>query len=153
MPVELERAIEGLYTTFERYPLPVRVDMSPYRDSEAELGAIRRRGLRQLTASDLNSFAFHAMTAVGDSDLFRYTLPRLLELLAQEELAVDAEIVIGKLSYAGWEGWPESEQRSIRSFLMACWLKGMNCEESCRGMTSVLFSSRLHKLRWSCRLI
>jgi len=49
-------------------------------------------------------------------------LPRLLELLAFDpHLAINPEILIGKLHDARWRSWPGEEQRAIEAYLAATW--------------------------------
>ncbi|WP_027483493.1 hypothetical protein [Deinococcus pimensis] len=117
----LHAAVEGLYEAFSSYTLPTRVDMSPYRDPERELGALRRLPLRNVPAGDLDAYASHAITTVGDEDLLRYALPRLLDLTARRELLANEEIVLGKLEAAGWRDWTDRERAAILAFLDAWW--------------------------------
>jgi hypothetical protein len=126
--MELEKAVAGLYRAFAAYPMPEHVDMSPYREPEKEIGAMRRKPLRGLSAGDLTPYSSHALTTVGDEDLFRYVLPRLLELVAKDQLMVDPEIVLSKLTYGGWRGWPDDEQEALSGFLMAWWLNTLENE-------------------------
>jgi hypothetical protein len=80
------------------------------------------RPLQELSAVDLEKYAFKAMTTWGDSDDFKHFLPRIFELLTvppEDTLAVEPEIAIGKLAYARWKEWPENEQVAIVNFLKA----------------------------------
>lgn len=123
MNVELKQAVEGLYRTFSSYRMPEHVDMSDLRDPNTEIGRMRQKPLRELSVEDLNAYAFHALTTVGDYILFRYVLPRLLELLPDDQYMADLEIVVSKLAYGdgGWRTWPHQEQQAVRAFLMAWW--------------------------------
>lgn len=123
MTAELRKAVEELYRAFLAYQMPEHVDMSPYRDPEKAIGAMNRKPLRELTAPDLDYYAAAALTTVGDEELLKYALPRLLELVTEDEFLTDSEIVLGKLAYGdgGWCTWPHQEQQAVRAFLMAWW--------------------------------
>ncbi|WP_293914312.1 hypothetical protein [Deinococcus sp.] len=56
-------------------------------------------------------------------DLFKYVLPRLLELMTERELLTDSEIVLSKLTYGDRRTWLEAEQQAIEEFLMAWWVQ------------------------------
>lgn len=118
----LHGAIERLYQAFSSYPMPARVEMSPYRHPDTELGALRKLPLRSVPADGLEAYAGHAITTVGDENFLRYALPRLLELLARRELITNQETVMSKLELAGWRAWPESERAAIEMFLDAWWM-------------------------------
>ncbi|WP_412026443.1 hypothetical protein [Deinococcus yunweiensis] len=118
----LHKAIERMYDVFSGYAMPAHVEMSPYRHPDQELGALRTLPLRRVPASGLEGYAGHAITTVGDDDLLRYALPRLLDLVARRELITDEEIVLGKLELAGWRTWPEPERSAILTFLDAWWM-------------------------------
>ncbi|GGR27431.1 hypothetical protein [Deinococcus ruber] len=140
MTPELEQAVAGLYEAFSVYRMPEEVEMSPYRTPESEIGAMKTKPLRDLSAHDLTPFAFHALTTVGNSELLKYALPRLLELVAADELAVNPEIVVGKLAYGQWRAWPATEQGAIRRYLMAWWRAslGQGVQEMGFGIDTVL---------------
>jgi len=97
--------------------------MSDRRDPEEELGALRRFPLRSVSATGIDNYAEHALTTVGDVNLLKYALPRLLELTACEALLTDAETVLSKLELGGWRAWPEAERLAILAFLQAWWAK------------------------------
>jgi len=60
---------------------------------------------------------------IGDKQDFRYLLPRILDVSTSDPgNANDPEIVLGKLSLAGWRSWTLAEQRVIESFVDA-WLE------------------------------
>jgi hypothetical protein len=76
-----------------------------------------------LEPARLHFYAFCAMTTMGDVDDFRHFLPRILELLNDDEflLEIDQEVVLSKLSYGKWDMWPVKEQRAVREYLLAHW--------------------------------
>jgi len=115
----LEDAIDRLYVIFFGYSVPAEVEMSDRRDPEEELGALRRFPLRSVPATGIDNYAEHALTTVGDVNLLKHALPRLLELTACEALLTDAETVLSKLELGGWRAWPEAERLAILAFLQA----------------------------------
>ena len=120
--VELAAAVTGLYTEFAGYSHNHSMDFCPHCVSKADVALLYAHSLRELTAPDLEKYAFKAMTTWGDPDDFKHFLPRIFELLTVPRgvtLAVDPEIVIGKLGYARWKEWPGNEQVAIVSFLKA----------------------------------
>lgn len=76
-----------------------------------------------MTPKDLHFYAFCAMTTMGDVQDFRHFLPRILELLNDDDFlgSLDREVVLSKLRYGKWEAWPEEEQGVIREYLNALW--------------------------------
>ncbi|GGO42001.1 hypothetical protein [Deinococcus humi] len=118
----LHGAIERLYEVFSSYAMPAHVDMSPYRDPDRVLGALRTFPLRSVPSDGLDAYAFCAITTVGDENLLRYALPRLLELMVRRELLPNEEIVLSKLELAGWRTWPEPEYAALEMFFDAWWV-------------------------------
>jgi hypothetical protein len=120
---ELKSAIEGLYRTFSRYPLPPHVDGCPHCVSDKDHALLYSKELRDLGPDELKRYAFKAMSTWGDEDDFRHFLPRIFEVIAVagESFPIDLEILFGKLAYGHWETWPADERRAITSFFEAIW--------------------------------
>ncbi len=121
----LTEAIEGLYEAFLDYPLALKIEGCPCCVSAENESALHRSPLRELTAEDLSRYAFKALTTWGTENDFKHFLPRLLELVTEENsiiYEVDIEVLFGKLSYAKWNTWPEPERAAVCRYLMALWL-------------------------------
>jgi len=118
---ELKISIEGLYTTFSRYPFRSTMDGCPCCVSDTDKEKIHTKKLRQLDGDDLSRYAFKAMTTWGDKNDFKHYLPRILELLSTTDFIVDTFVVLGKLDYAKWTTWAANEQDVIKDFLLAWW--------------------------------
>ncbi len=118
----LNEAIERLYSTFGSYPLRARIDSCPCCRGPQETRHLHTKALKDLTAEDLELYAFRAMTTVGDVDDFRHFLPRILELLLSSDFPVDREVVLGKLRYAAWTEWPANESRCVQAYLAELWI-------------------------------
>jgi hypothetical protein len=122
---ELQSAIEGLYRTFSRYPLPPHVDGCPHCVSDSDHALLYSKDLRDLGPDELKRYAFKAMSTWGGTDDFRHFLPRIFELIsfAGDSLPIDPEILFGKLAYGRWETWPSDERGAITTFFEILWSK------------------------------
>ena len=121
MTEELKTSIEGLYTTFSRYPFSSTMVGCPCCVSDTDKEIIHTKQLRHLDGDDLSRYAFKAMTTWGDTDDFKHYLPRIFELLSTTDFIVDTFVVLGKLDYGKWTTWATEEQRVIKYFLLAWW--------------------------------
>lgn len=121
MTEELSIAIEALYETFSVYPFQSTMEGCPCCVSEADEEQIHSKLLRALNEDDLGRYARKAMTTWGDTEDFKHYLPRILELMATTDFAVDTFVVLGKLEYGQWQTWPEEERKAITNFIWAWW--------------------------------
>lgn len=119
--MSLSEAIENLYKAFEAYPLDPEMDACPCCVDAADKHQICTKPLRELTGDDLSNYAFKAVSTWGSEEDYRHFLPRIFELLAQNELSTDLFVVIRKLPYASWENWPENERQAVNDFLFSWW--------------------------------
>ncbi len=83
-----------------------------------------------MESEDISHYSFKAMTTWGDVEDFKHFLPRLLELSATTGLAYGYEVVLGKLEYAKWNEWEETEKDAIRAFLLAWWTESLTNNET-----------------------
>ncbi len=118
--------IEQLYQAFSLHRATLRCFCShcvTLEDSQRLLS----KSLRDLTATDLEDYAFSAMTTWGDVDDFKHFLPRLFEIVVAGERALFGlfEIVV-KLQYADWPQWPEPEKEAVLNVFDDVWLKILN---------------------------
>ncbi|MVN89272.1 hypothetical protein GO986_21285 [Deinococcus sp. HMF7620] len=117
----LQDSIKHLYQVFERYPLRRHIEgcacgCLPSGAAE-ELPAVP---LHDLTGPHLSLFSVKTMTTWGDDVDFKHFLPRLLELIAHDQLSA-VEILLGKLTYSQWWSWTDQESRAVDAFLHAWW--------------------------------
>lgn len=118
----LDEAVEGLYRVFRRYRLPKHVEGCPHCVHDRDHDRLYSRPLRELTGDDLDLYARKALTTWGGVEDFKHFLPRLFELMALDLLkSFDYEVLVNKLSYIEWLGWPPEEVDAIRHFFMALW--------------------------------
>lgn len=117
----LQGSIRHVYQVFEPYPLRRHIEGCPCGclplGAAEELHAVP---LHDLTAQHLSLFSVKTMTTWGDEVDFKHFLPRLLELIAQDQLNA-VEILLGKLTYSQWWSWPDQEYAAVGSFLHAWW--------------------------------
>jgi hypothetical protein len=120
----LAATIADLYGTFRRYKLHHPVTGCPCCTSAEDDRRVQSKPLHHLEPADLERFAIKAFTTLGSENDLKHFLPRLLELPARDGTVggADLEIVLGKLDYGHWGGWPEPERRALRAYLSALWL-------------------------------
>ena len=118
---ELQSEINNLYTTFSIYAYRQVMQGCPCCVSDADKEPLHTKPLRQLDGEDLSRYTFKAMTTWGDAADFKHYLPRILELYATTDFAVDTFIIFDKLEYAQWENWTQDEKAAISIFLTAWW--------------------------------
>lgn len=124
--MDLDTAIDKLYEVFSIYPPDPGMEGCPCCVGEQDRHKLSYRSLRELSGEDLSRYAFKAMTTWGTEDNFKHFLPRIFDLLASGGLQTDEFVVLGKLEYAGWKNWTETEQQAIRALLLAWWEARIN---------------------------
>ena len=135
--VELDAAIEGLYSTFAHKhhgPVTGCSDCTSPADDE-RLGP----SPCHLTGEDLSRFASKAVTTLETVHDLKHFLPRLLQIASQtgDVGGTDFEIVLGKLAYAEWARWPDfrtRRDRAIISGVMAFYPRRFSRDHQCRNM-------------------
>ncbi|HEY3248714.1 MAG TPA: nucleotidyltransferase domain-containing protein [bacterium] len=135
--LQLRAAIEELYEAFAQYPLVLPMSVcdcgcvTPH-----DIKDITGKSLRDLSARDLEKYAFKALTTWGEAHDFKHFLPRLLELTAEsgEVGHTPPETLFGKLHYGEWRAWPVTEQHAIETYFAAFWRHGLRMSpDSARG--------------------
>ncbi|WP_437568512.1 hypothetical protein [Sorangium sp. So ce542] len=96
------------------------VEGCPCCVSPGEARALHHVARESAPAEAIGRFAFKAMTTWGEPRDFRWFLPRVLELMAIEQVgALCFELVAGKILSAGFAAWPESEREVVRAAFAA----------------------------------
>lgn len=125
MSNDLAQSVERLYTVFGKYGLHAPVSGCEHCVMREDIAHIQAKPLRKLDAVDLSKYAFKAMTTWGEEKDFKYFVPRLFELGADEILQgvgeFQLESLFGKLEYAQWKNWPADEQKAIQDYLFCLW--------------------------------
>ncbi|NLR95053.1 hypothetical protein [Flammeovirga agarivorans] len=126
MKNELLKEIEQLYITFSKYSFNPQIKGCSCCLSNTDKFTLTSKPLRELEDDDINRFAYKTMTTWGTVDDFKYYLPRILELTAQNKLTVHTFIILGKLEYSNWKNWDKSEADVIHKFLITWWTYDIN---------------------------
>ena len=109
-------AIESVYVNFAGVVRPTTVGGCPCCTDDAETCALLARPLRDLSADDLDRYAWKAVTTMGTTADLTYFFPRLLELLVNDTLGAETEAVLAKLEYV-YDTWPPPHQHSVDALL------------------------------------
>jgi hypothetical protein len=121
IPEKLENSIENLYSVFSKYEINSKIIGCPCCVSDRDKEKIHSKELRNLQEEDLSRYAFKAMTTFGNVVDFKHFLPRILELLMDDNLGVSTFVIFGKLEYGHWENWERGEQEAIKIFFFEWW--------------------------------
>ena len=124
MDRRVHSAIEAVYATFADVPRPTTVRGCPCCTTDVENCALLARPLRELSADDLDRYAWKAVTTMGTADDLTYFLPRLLELLVDDTLGAETEAVLAKLEYV-YDTWPLARQRAVDNLIEAVLLHSL----------------------------
>lgn len=98
-------------------PTPTRIRHEQYELHPGEVALLLREPLRELSPGLMRSYLFDALYTVGTWDDFRYFLPRLLELLAADDVELDP--VAARLAYARERVNALTE--ALHTFFLAYW--------------------------------
>ena len=122
MRAGVAEAIELLYRAFGRYTPATLNQSCGHCVFPSQVQALQTGELRKLSAEDLSYYSFKAMTTFGKAEDFKYFLPRLCEVIADESFPKNVEIVLGgKLRMAEFQDWPDEERGAVVGFLLALW--------------------------------
>lgn len=114
MSANVASAIDELYAAFSSQPKPSHIDACPCCVTADEICSLLNTSLRELTAQQLSGFASSALLTAGNEGDLRYFLPRMLDLAINEPYWwPDREVVLGKLSMAHWQAWPDRERSAV----------------------------------------
>jgi len=125
MDRRVHSAIEAVYATFADVPRPAAVRGCRCCTTDVENCALLARPLRELSADDLDRYAWKAVTTMGTADDLTYFFPRLLELLVDETLGAETEAVLAKLDYV-YDNWPFARQRAVDVLIEAVLLHSLS---------------------------
>ncbi|NKJ44711.1 hypothetical protein FHW94_004212 [Novosphingobium sp. SG720] len=110
-------ALEAVYRAFEMPP-PTIIEGCPCCIASCGTDVLLTTPLRLITGQSLWRYVSGAFLTVGNKQDFRYLLPRILDVSVSDgSNANDPEIVLGKLSLAGWQEWKQNEQVVIKAFI------------------------------------
>jgi hypothetical protein len=119
--VELNSAIERLYEVFGKYSALVRPSYCTHCVTEAEDVVLRTKPLRELSADELRRYSFKALSTWGTVEQFKYLLPRLFQLVADDAFAYNPEILFKKPRLGDLVSWPDIERNAVNSYCDILW--------------------------------
>jgi hypothetical protein len=131
-------AIDGLYDAFAARPRRDRTERCECCVTVEEERALHAAPLRELGAKAIARYAASAMTTWGDDRDFAHFLPRIFELVADEDTWLDVEVVVAKLRLAGWRDWSAPEQRAVERYLSALWSATIAADDPVHDAAAVL---------------
>lgn len=121
----LKGSIDGLYEAFSAYPLSDFTDPCLCCHTLEDEAKLHAAPLRQLSAADLENYAYDALLVWGSVSDFKHFLPRLFELYFSETEPqfefLDPEILFSKLRHGRWLTWHAQEQSAVRQLLQSLW--------------------------------
>ncbi|HLZ56129.1 MAG TPA: hypothetical protein VKR06_04210 [Ktedonosporobacter sp.] len=122
----LQTAIEGLYTAFAGYPLREVIPGCVDCLEQTNIDHLHTVPLRLLTEEDLAPFLVNnAGRTVGDALDLKHFLPRLFELVSQQEASssflLPPETLGLAVSEYDYGTWPQPEQQALQFFCLAWW--------------------------------
>ena len=128
MRTKLQNSIENLYQVFAKYPLKTKIEGCPCCVGKQENSVLHSKPLRELSGKDLSFYGFKAISTFGDVGDFKHFLPRLFEILIENEFDYNEEILFRKFEYADWQNWDANEQLAIKNFFFALFGFAVNFE-------------------------
>ncbi|TDD74320.1 hypothetical protein E1293_29585 [Actinomadura darangshiensis] len=141
MAERMSGEIEGLYEVFGQVPRPLKVEGCAHCVAPDEDRPLLEGPVRGLSVDVLRRYATEALILWGGVPEFRYFLPRLLELAAENEFNwPDPEIVFGKLGRGRWTEWSDPERAAVRAFLTRWWETKVDDEDAWPDIGAVLCS-------------
>lgn len=124
---QLQAAIETVYRVL-RTPMPRSIEGCPCCSDPKALRRLLEKRPCDLSAADLSDYAMSVFWTVDESG-FRYFLPRLLEISAtQRDWWPSPEIILKKMTLAGWRSWAPKERDAIEH-LVRTWFDTLLREE------------------------
>lgn len=116
---DYDTALAGLYAAFNA-PRPRRIEGCPCCIDSRNVDVLLSKSLGVLTSDDLGRYASGAFLTVGGQADYRYLLPRILEISANDiGWWPSPEVTVGALSRAEWSLWASSDRKAVVAFLSA----------------------------------
>ena len=114
----LTDATNRLYRAFSTVPKPRHIDGCPCCLDKQDIRDLLEKPLRELTGSDLSSYASSAFLTVGDAADYKYFLPRILEISATDSSWWPDVAVTGRaIRSADPDTWTAGQRQALGDFL------------------------------------
>jgi hypothetical protein len=119
---DVKQAVRELYYVFRPYVSRRHPEGCPCCVTDADKKKLFSKPLEQLTSDDLGRFAWKVLTTWGNENDLKHFLPRLLELVAEDDcVPFDREVLFGKLRLGRWTTWERTEQLALVRYFDAVW--------------------------------
>lgn len=116
----LDQSIEQLYSAFADVPKPGKIEGCPCCVEGKEIDKLLATSLREISPSDLASYASSAFLTVGDVSDYLYFLPRILEVSARDDSWwPDPEVTGRAIRSANPDSWPSAKHEALHQFAAA----------------------------------
>ena len=126
--MEIKNSIENLYKTFSKYTIPGKI-----RDrscdccvTNEEVKSILSIKLKDLSEDKIGHFMRSAITTFGDENDYKHFLPRILELLIDNNNLIDDFLTFEKLDYINWRSWNQNEIDALEQYFLSLWIDALN---------------------------
>lgn len=153
--MDLDAAIEHLYSTFSRYGVGRAVHGCPHCIDPKRGWDLAMAPLRRVPRELLRDYAVDSLWLWGTADDFKHFVPAIWERITKGDLGADPQTVYSKLPHAGWRSWPEVEQAAV-VHVTAAWLEAILAGQSgwarirdvieCAGLAGMDVSSLVARL-------
>ena len=124
MSSSLEAAVDELYSAFAGHKRPRAIDHCTHCVRPEDIERLLAPGpLREVPVEHLRAYTVDALSTAGSESDLRYFLPRILHIAGTGGFDdyPDLDLVMSKVSSAGWRGWPEQERHAVTGFAHALW--------------------------------
>lgn len=125
---ELRLAIAEVYRVFDKYHprhlsrLHPRERSNFYEDDGGFPDEWRSLQTKELPQSALEKLSWKLLTTLGNENLLRWWLPRIIEIEVKTDDGGSLPQNVGvRLDMGDWQNWPSKEQAAIRNAFAAAW--------------------------------
>jgi hypothetical protein len=132
MNLELKNATEHLYDIFSKYHVEgnLRGRSCDCCVTDKEIQQLLSKPLKKLNKDELYHFMTSAITTFGDINDYKHFLPRILELMINNESVIDDFLTFEKLNYSEWETWEVNEITAIDDYFLSLWKAAITNEDA-----------------------
>ncbi len=117
----INQHIDNLYNVFSEYTIQGKLrERSCYCCViDEEIRQLLSKPLKELTKKDISHFMTSAITTFGDLEDYKHFLPRILELMINNDNVLDDFLTYEKLNYSKWQKWEAKEILPIKFYFKA----------------------------------
>lgn len=117
----MSMVVESLYSAFQRYQRPAKVDFCGFCYEAVEIEYFRDTPLRQMEPDKVRRLLWETGEHWATTDLYKHYLPRILEILTPDIGVEDIypEHLFEVLNCHLFREWPATEKQSVLRFVAA----------------------------------